>query len=158
MELGGEARKAFAARGALALSPEQALPLLNERLKPVLAADRHLLRRLITELDDDRFSTREKARKQLEELGERAADALQDALKKKPSLEAHRRIEALLRKLRPQVRDAETLRSLRGIAVLEDIGTPQARALLEALAKGAGSARRTQEAKAALERIARRRG
>jgi RNA polymerase sigma factor (sigma-70 family) len=158
MELGGEARKAFAVRGALALMPDQAVPLLKERLTPVPALDPRLARRLIAELDDDRFVTRQKAQQELEDLGERAGDALQEALKNKPSLDAHRRIDALLQKLRRPVRDAETLRSLRGIAVLEDIGTPQARALLEALAKGAGTARRTREAKAALERMARRRG
>ncbi len=158
MELGGEPRKAFAARGALALAPDQAVLLLKERLTPVPALDPRLARRLIAELDDGRFVTRQKAQQELEDLGERAGDALQEALKNKPSLEARRRIEALLQKLRRPVRDAETLRSLRGIAVLEDIGTPQARALLEALAKGAGTARRTREAKAALERMARRRG
>ena len=39
----------------------------------------------------------------LEELGDRASGALQEALKSKPSLEAHRRIEALLRRLRPPI-------------------------------------------------------
>jgi hypothetical protein len=133
-----------------------ALPLLKDRLKPVLPAEPRLLRRLIAELDDDRFTTRERARKELQALGEGAGDALQEALKNKPSLETHRRIEALLQKLRRPLRDAEALRVVRAIAVLEDIGTPKARNILEGLAKGVAEARRTREATAALERLARR--
>jgi len=39
------------------------------------------------------------------------------------------------------------------VAVLEDIGTPEARRLLETLATGAAEARQTREAKAALRRL-----
>ncbi len=155
-ELAGEPRKAFAARGALALSPKTALPLLKERLKPVQPADAARLRRLIAELDGDTFAKREAARKELEQLGDRASGALQEALKRKPSLETHRRIEALLKRLRPPITDGETLRALRAVAVLEDIGTPESRTILEALAKGATEARLTNEAKAALQRLGRR--
>ncbi len=154
-DLAGEPRKAFAARRALALSPKTALPLLKERLKPVQPADAARLRHLFTELDGDTFEAREKARKELEQLGDRAGGALQEVLKSKPSLETHRRIEALLKRLRPPITDAETLRSLRAIAVLEDIGTPEARQILATLAKGAVAVRRTVEAKAALGRLAR---
>jgi hypothetical protein len=152
-DLAGDARKGFAARGALAFSPEKTLPVLKKNLKPAQPADSRLLRRLLGDLDSDTFETREKARKELEELGDRAAGALQAALKNKPSLEAHRRIEALLKRLRPPITDAVTLRSLRAIAVLEDIGTTEARTTLQALAKGAAAARVTREAKAALERF-----
>ncbi|HKB38490.1 MAG TPA: hypothetical protein VKD72_18755 [Gemmataceae bacterium] len=69
--------------------------------------------------------------------------------------EAHRRLTALLRWLRRPVADPETLRALRAVAVLEDVGTPPARKVLEALAKGSVEARLTQEAKAALARLAR---
>jgi RNA polymerase sigma factor (sigma-70 family) len=154
-DLAGDSHKAFAARGALALSPQQALSLLKEHLKAVQPADPVRLRRLLAELDSDTFETREKARKELEELGDRAAGALQEALKRKPSLEAHKRIEALLKRLCPPITDAETLRPLRAVAVLEDIGTPQARKILETLAKGAAEARLTREAKTALARLER---
>jgi hypothetical protein len=44
---------------------------------------------------------------------------------------------------------------LRAIEILERIGTPEARKGLEDLAKGIPEARQTQEAKAALIRLAR---
>ncbi len=154
--LAGDPRKAFAARGALEMSPEKALPLLKKRLKPVQPADPALMRRLLADLDSDNFKAREKARKELEELGDRASGALCEALKKRPSLEAQRRIEALLKRLMPPIADSETLRSLRAIAVLEDIGTSEARKILETLAKGSMDARLTREAKATLERMATR--
>ena len=47
----------------------------------------------------------------------------------------------------------ETLRRLRAIAVLEKIGTAEARSLLERLATGLEGARETRDAKAALRRF-----
>jgi RNA polymerase sigma factor (sigma-70 family) len=155
-DLGADARKAFVTRGALALSAEQAVTLLKERLNPVSSADDRRLRRLIADLDSDRFTVREEARKRLEVMGEQAAGALRRVLAEKPSLEVHRRARALLAKLRGPVTQPQTLRALRAVAVLEDVGTPQARQVLETLAKGEPEARLTLAAKASLQRLARK--
>jgi hypothetical protein len=48
------------------------------------------------------------------------------------------------------------LQVLRALAVLERVGTPVARRLLEALAGGAPGVRLTEEAQAALRRLAKR--
>jgi hypothetical protein len=48
------------------------------------------------------------------------------------------------------------LRGLRAVAVLEHIGTPEAKQLLVNLSEGAPEARLTREAKAALGRLVRR--
>jgi WD40 repeat protein len=154
-DLAGAPKKAFAARGALAGSPTESVALLKERLKPVKAADPAEVKRLVADLDSDTYAVREKARKALEALGDRAAGALRQALKGKPPLEVHKQIEALLKRRRPTA-DAETLRSLRAVAALEDAGTAECRKLLQALAGGAAGARLTEEAKAALERLGRR--
>jgi hypothetical protein len=89
-------------------------------------------------------------------MGDRASGALHEALSRKPSLEVHRRIQALLRRLRRPATEPKTLRAVRAVAVLEDVGTREARTVLQTLARGAAQARLTQEAKAALERLGRR--
>jgi hypothetical protein len=122
----------------------------------VRPADPARVQRLLVGLDSKSFAAREKARKELEELGDSAAAALGKALEEKPSLESRRRIQALLQRLRRPVANAETRRGLRALAVLEDIGTPEARKVLEALAAGLPAARLTQEARESLERLARR--
>jgi WD40 repeat protein len=152
-DLAADARKAFAARQRLASAPEKAVSLFRERLKPIQAADRERVRRLLTDLDSDQFAVREKARRELMELGELAEPALRQRLKDKPSLEARRRIQALLEGLRAPVTRPEQLRSLRAVAVLEDIASPEARRLLEQLARGTPEARLTREAKASLRRL-----
>jgi RNA polymerase sigma factor (sigma-70 family) len=152
-DLSADARKAFAARWTLAAAPEQAVPLLRERLKPAQAADREHLRRLLAELDSEQFTVREKARQELAELGELAEPALRQALADKPSLEARRQIQTLLDNLRAVVTQPEQLRALRAVAVLEDMGTPEARRVLEQLAKGTAEARLTREVKASLRRL-----
>jgi RNA polymerase sigma factor (sigma-70 family) len=154
-DLAGDAKKAFAARGALAQWPTETVAFLKERLQPTRSADPALLRQLIAELDSEMFATRTKAQARLEELGERASAALREAIGRKPSLEARRRMEALLARQRGPIRDTETLRAVRAVAVLEDIGTPEARTVLKTLAGGLGDTRQTQEARKALERTSR---
>ncbi len=73
------------------------------------------------------------------------------------SEEVRSRITQLLKPLDGWVvTDPDTLRALRAIWVLERIGTPEARAVLEDLAKGAPEVRQTQEAKAALDFLTKR--
>jgi RNA polymerase sigma factor (sigma-70 family) len=147
------APRAFRARGALASSPAEALPLLKEHLHPARSADAQRLRRLLADLESEQFAVREKAQRELEELGDLAEPVLRQALEGKPSLEMRRRVQAVLEHLRGPVTQPELLRSLRAVAVLEDIGTPEARGLLETLAADADEARQTREAKAALRRL-----
>jgi hypothetical protein len=153
---GADAPRAFRARWVLATAPEEALPLLKEHLHPAQAADRERLSRLLADLESEQFAVREKAQAGLEELGDLAEPALRQRLAGKPTLEVRRRVQAVLRRLRGPVTRAEMRGALRGVAVLEDIATPAARALLHHLASGAPEARLTLEAKASQERLARR--
>jgi hypothetical protein len=50
--------------------------------------------------------------------------------------------------------DLELMRMLRAIEVLEQVGSPEAREVLQNLADGAPEARLTREAKAAIARLA----
>jgi hypothetical protein len=61
-----------------------------------------------------------------------------------------------LKALDPGSPHSEFLRRLRAVAVLEHIGTPEARQVLENLAGGEPEARLTREAKASVARLSRR--
>jgi hypothetical protein len=70
------------------------------------------------------------------------------------TLEARRRAEMLLARLSGGPLAPEQLRLVRAVEALEMANTPEARQLLEALAKGAPGVLSTREAQAALERLA----
>jgi WD40 repeat protein len=152
--LAGEARKAHVAVYALAETPAATVPFLADRLKPTAGIDAKLLAKLLADIDSDQFSLREAAQQQLTQLRDDIEPALRRFLDSKPTLEARRRIEAILATPRP-VPPTATLRELRCIRVLEAIGTAEARQLLRKLAGGAAGARVTREAKAALQRLER---
>jgi hypothetical protein len=86
---------------------------------------------------------------------EGSGPALRAARKAGRSPEQRRRLEEILHAFEA-VPPGEGLRPLRAVEALERIGTDGARDLLEVLARGVPEARRTQEAKASLERLARR--
>jgi hypothetical protein len=71
-------------------------------------------------------------------------------------LEVRRRIELLLEKHDRATLAPERVREVRALEILEQVGTPEARELLEKLTKGASEARLTREAKASVERLAKR--
>src|SRR5262249_23115636 len=111
------------------------------------------VKELLRQLDSEQFREREAAGKELENLGRLAEPALRQALESKPSLEVRRRLEELLAKVVEQALPPESLRRLRALQVVEQIGSAQARELLKALAGGIAHAPETQEARAALERL-----
>jgi RNA polymerase sigma factor (sigma-70 family) len=146
-----DAARAFRAARRLARSPEQALPVLKEKLAPARPADPKQVARLIAELDSEDFATREKALKELQKLGDACQDQLRQALKGAPSAETRRQLEELIRGV--EAWPAERLRVARALEVLERVGTPKARDVLKELAEGAPEAWLTREARAALGRL-----
>jgi WD40 repeat protein len=149
---GADGRKAHAAINGLLAMPQQAVALLRARLSPTAGVGADRLRRLLDELDSNEFARREAASKELADLEELVLPALERALRADPSPEKRRRIETLLAGPR-LVRSPAALRGVRAVEVLEHVGTPGARGVLEALSRGAPEARLTQEAKAALRRL-----
>lgn len=149
---GKDSKAAYGAIHTLASSPTAAVELLARHLKPIAPIDAKRIDSCLRDLDSEHFSVREKAQHELEKLGDLAEPALRQKLANKPTLEARRRVQALLERLRGPVTQPELLQALRAVAVLEDIGTSQARRLLEELAKGAPEARLTREARASLRR------
>jgi hypothetical protein len=143
----------------LAAAPaREAVALLRERLLEAPAALAARLERLVKDLDDDDFAVRERATAELARLGRGAEARLRALLAGRPSAEARRRAEGLLRRLPGPKGPAlapDELAALRGVEVLERLGAPEARQALEALAGGAAEARLTREAQAALRRLPR---
>jgi hypothetical protein len=104
----------------------------------------------VRDLGASSFEARERATKELARLGSKAEDVLRAALLAGSDLEVRRRAEPLL-KLFADGRLGG--RERRCLAVLEQIGSVEARALLRELATGSPGARLTTEAKAVLGRM-----
>jgi hypothetical protein len=137
--------------------PAQTVPFLRQRLRPV-TVDARQVRGWLADLDSDRYATRERASAALESLSDAVEPQLRQALSGKPSLEARRRIERLLKQIRRERLSPSSphRRAVSAIEVLETIGDAAARQVLAALARGAPTAWLTIEAEAALERVGRK--
>lgn len=142
--------------GELIRTPDSALMLLGSKLTAARAIPRERIPTLLADLDSDEFTQREKATRELQQLGEATEPALRNALKNKPSLEVRKRIESLLEAIEERETSPQRLRTVRALQVLESIGTPKARQVLEGLSQGAADARLTQDAKAGVRRLDRR--
>jgi WD40 repeat protein len=153
-----DGRTAFRAMVRLEASPEATAALLARHVKPAEAsrADDGAIAKLIAALDADDFDERQKAAKELAALGKSAEGALKKALAAAPSAEVRRALEDLLDRLKDKGGPpSELVRPLRAVEVLEDLGTPEARKLLENLARGRAEAPLTEAARAALARLGR---
>src|SRR5262249_48379899 len=134
-----DAARAYRAIQRLAGSPKDAAPYLQRRLQPAPTVDEKRVRKLIADLGSEDFALRDAAMKELKQFEESALDFYRKALADRPSAEARRRLEALVtRYAEPWVSPwPELVRSLRALEALELIGTPEARKVLETIAKGA---------------------
>jgi RNA polymerase sigma factor (sigma-70 family) len=151
---GTDAAAAFRAMRQLLARPGPAVALLRGRLKPAAAVAAEDVRRLARDLDDESFATRQKAAEELEKVADQAEPLLRQAREQATSAEAKRQLDHLLDGLDGAT--PERLRGIRAVEVLEQLATPEARKLLEEVARGAKDARPTKEAAASLERLARR--
>jgi WD40 repeat protein len=149
-----DAGKAFAALGALAAAPKDTVAWIKDRVKPAAPLDMKRVLDLIHQLDDDQLSARDKAASELLDLGEPLLPVLDKALAENPTPESRLRLQELRGKLLGTVLQGERLRAFRAVEVLELIGTPDARQVLQTLADGAPGALLTTSAQAALKRPA----
>jgi len=152
---GKDTREAFSAVLDLTGAGAKAVALLKAHLRPVRPPDAAMLRRLVADLGDGKYSVRASADEKLRALGSLAEPALREALKGEGDEEARARINRLLARL-----DCTTAQSpaelgiARAVRVLERIATPEARAVLKSAAAGAPAAWTTRQAAAALRRLA----
>jgi hypothetical protein len=147
--------RAFQAIFALAAAPRRTVPFLKNRLRPAVSrpdlAGR--LTHLIAGLDDQRYAVRRNASRELEQLGKLAEPILKRVREETASAEVRRRASRLLDKLAAAEPSPEQILAQRATEVLERIGTPEAKAFLERLARGADGVWLTQEARASLGRL-----
>jgi len=163
LDLAGEdAGRAYQAIWTMTAGAAQALPYIQEKLKPV-PVDPKRIERLIADLDSRQFAVRDRARLELEELAELAEETLKKALAAKPALEVQTRLEKLLAKVEKERNglNPHRLRIYRLTEVLEKIGSDDARKLLESIAAAPAELRLLpeiqDEAKACGKRLASRR-
>lgn len=153
-ELGdAQAEQAYSAMWKLAAAPQKTVQLMKRRIPVVTAVQ---LTRLIAELDSDNFSVRENATQRLREIGPILQPAMRNVLKTKPSPEVRRRLQNLLETWETPEAKALGRRALRGIEVLEWLGTDEGRAVLKKLADGPPESILTTEARSALRRLEKR--
>ncbi|MBY0522252.1 MAG: hypothetical protein K2R98_02575 [Gemmataceae bacterium] len=148
-----DAGRAYQAANALVDFSQQTMPVLKSELQPVRAADAKRIAQWLADLDSRQFAVRQQATEELEKLGELAAEALHQTLAQQPPLEVRQRVQRLLELLDAPDVLPDRLRGLRTVELLERIGTPEARALLERLGNGTPESRVTQEARSALKRL-----
>jgi hypothetical protein len=145
-----DAATAGEALQTLARAPDQSVALLREKVRPVREED---LRKLLKDLDSQKFVVRDRASLDLIALGRFIEPALRAELRNKPTLEMRRRILEILKIITEEERSPEEIRPLRGLELLEMIGTADAKKLLQELAGGAPLCNLTREAKAVLDRL-----
>jgi hypothetical protein len=138
----------------LLATPKQAIPFLNERLRPAVApapGEQERVARWLADLDAKEFAVREKATRELAKGSDVVERAVHRALVGKPSLEVRQRLEQIQEK-RADARQRRW-RELMAVEVLVRLGTTEAQQVLARLAKGHGDAPLTQQVKAALESL-----
>jgi WD domain, G-beta repeat len=141
--------------GSLVVEGSEAVALLRARFADAVRRDPSITK-LIQNLDDPTYAVRQKAQKALESFGETVRFPLEQLLRDKPTLELRRRAELVLSRLpswNPPIRSPHLLRLLRSLEVLEHIGTPEARAVLNEVADLAPATKLADEAKAAIKRL-----
>ncbi|HKB03510.1 MAG TPA: sigma-70 family RNA polymerase sigma factor [Gemmataceae bacterium] len=152
-DLGGtDAARAYRAILALAADPKRSVPLLAERLYADPELEKRVAR-LVADLDHARYAVREKAARELREIGPEARPALRDALKRATSAEARDRLELLIA-VRPES-DQLGHAPARAMEALELMGTPEAREVLSVLSRRTVDTSLQRAATEALERLRR---
>ncbi|MDY3556003.1 sigma-70 family RNA polymerase sigma factor [Gemmata sp. JC717] len=151
---GNDARAALVALAELASAPEAALEVLRRHVKPAPAAPTDAaLDRIFAELGSGNVADRERASKELDGYGESAVPGVRKRLDGNSSDEVRQRANTFLKEHDKPVPSAARVRQIRTVELLEGLRTPEARKLLNELAKGAAGAPLTRDAAAALKRL-----
>jgi WD40 repeat protein len=146
-----DATRAYAAIWAIALMPKDGMPLLRKccDVSGTAAAD---IERIVASLDAEDFEVRERAARDLVQLGEAAEPILRRTRSAKHSAELRRRVDELLEKLDNTELSAKRLQARRAMEALRLRGGAEANQLLEACARWSSEPWIILEAQCALSR------
>jgi WD40 repeat protein len=133
--------------------PKEALAHFRKHIAPAKPVRTEDAERWLLQLTSSDYAIRTNAMKSLQAGDMQVEDMLRDAVAKAKTAEGKRRIEQLLEKIELFEENADRLREVRAVEVVERIGTPEARALLQEWSAGAPAARLTRESSAALGRL-----
>lgn len=148
---GQDAPRAY--RAIRELSRADALDALESKLEPRVLHDATRLESLIKGVSSPDRVVRSDSVQRLLNIGAPAAAAIRKAQAERPTDLLREFAASFERRIREPIENPETLRRIRGIEVLERIGSVRARAMLERLAQATTSAPETAEAKLALARL-----
>lgn len=144
---GGTATEGFEAIRLMAAFPDAAVPMLKAKLAAEPKPDAVAIGNWIADLGGKDFAAREKADRELRNIGTPAKLALRAALMGEFTAEFRQRAEAIL----GTAMEPDRLRAIRAVEILNWIGSPDAKKLLAEWAAGAKSSPWTVEAKRALK-------
>jgi hypothetical protein len=135
--LTADAEAAHRAMGELAADPAGAVAFLKAHLKPTAAPTDADLDRLVAGLGASAFADREAAARDLDVFGGLAVAKVRAKVPAVTSAEVRQRLDEFLKRHdRPGRTTGARLREIRAVELLEVIGTPEARAVLAAVARG----------------------
>ncbi len=144
---------AFKSQGRFVSAPSEAVKLFAEMIKPA-PDNAKRIQQSIVDLDSPRFAMRENASKTLSDLGEQAKPYLEESAKAAKSADALDRIRKILDHPKEITITPEQLRQIRAVMVLELINDETSKNLLKQWAGGFKGDLLTEEAGAALKRLA----
>jgi hypothetical protein len=123
--------------------------MLRTKLRPAAVPTDADLDRLLAQLGAEAFADRQQASAELERFGPNAVTGVKARLARPSTLEVRGRLTRFLDRYDSPEPSPYQLRCVRGVAVLEAMGTTEARAFLAELAKGPVDDLLTREARAA---------
>jgi hypothetical protein len=150
-DLSRVSKPAYEAVIRLADSPDAAIKLFERKIAPIPVGGLKAIDTLLPKLDDADYDVREKATRDLINLGPIALDAIKQFLATNPPAEARQRAERVLARM-----DVSSRLEDRVLETLERIGSEPAKQLLRKWAAGDPDANLTKQAQAGLDRLDRR--
>jgi hypothetical protein len=147
------AGEACRAKFELADGGNKTVAFLKDRVKPVAKPDVAHVAKLIEDLDSDKFAVRDASFAELEIYGAAVDKQLKAALGGEFSTQTTTSVHQLLGGAAIGALSATLRQQCRGIGVLEDISTKEARDLVASVAEGVEGARSTIEGRATLRRM-----